>query len=83
MTEDIKAYEIRVYGRVQRVGFRRYVLDYAQEYGLKGFVENLKDGSVYIFVQGDKKILEKFLEVVKTAPEPVKIRDLKNCRVYT
>ena len=30
----MKAYKIRVYGGVQGVGYRKYILDFAQEYGL-------------------------------------------------
>jgi acylphosphatase len=30
----------RVCGRVQRIGYRRFVLDSAQELGLSGYVKN-------------------------------------------
>jgi acylphosphatase len=42
----LKAFQVRVYGRVQRVGYRRFVLDSAQELGLSGHVKNERDGSV-------------------------------------
>ncbi len=38
---------------MQRVGYRRYIIDIAQDLGLAGYIENMKDGSVNIFVQGD------------------------------
>ena len=73
----MKAYEVRIFGRVQRVGYRRYILDLAQEMKLNGYVENLKDGSVYVFIQGEEDILNKFLERIKEPPEPAKVDDIK------
>jgi len=72
----------RVYGRVQRVGYRRFILDTAQELGLSGYVKNERDGSVTIFTQGDEIILERFIEMVKSPPQPayvksIDIRDVK------
>jgi len=39
----LRAVRLRITGRVQRVGYRRYVLDKAQELGVSGYVEDLKD----------------------------------------
>ncbi len=49
----MKQFEIRVYGRVQGVGFRYAVRNHARSLNLKGWVENQLDGSVCIAVQGD------------------------------
>jgi acylphosphatase len=78
----LKAILARVYGRVQRVGYRRFILDTAQELGLSGYVKNERDGSVTIFTQGDEIILERFIEMVKSPPQPayvksIDIRDVK------
>ncbi|MCL7397375.1 MAG: acylphosphatase, partial [Thaumarchaeota archaeon] len=78
----MKAILARVYGRVQRVGYRRFILDTAQELGLSGYVKNERDGSVTIFTQGDEIILERFIEMVKSPPQPayvksIDIRDVK------
>ena len=67
---------MRVFGRVQRVGYRRFVLDSAQELGLSGYVRNEKDGSVTVFVQGDDAVVEKFIEVLKTPPQPAYVRSV-------
>ena len=72
----LKAFQGRVYGRVQRVGYRRFVLDSAQELGLSGHVKNEKDGSVTIFVQGDEAILEKFIEMLKSPPPPAYVKSI-------
>jgi acylphosphatase len=72
----LKALQVRVYGRVQRVGYRRFVLDSAQELGLSGYVKNEKDGSVTVFAQGDEAILEKFVEMLKSPPPPAHVKSI-------
>jgi len=68
------AYRIRVEGRVQRIGYRRFVLDNAQELGIKGYVRNEKNGSVTIFAQGEEKNLNQFLDAIKAPPLPISIK---------
>ena len=56
-----KAYEIRIYGRVFNVGFRRYVHRYALQCNVNGYVENdHADGSVHIEAEGEEKDLDHF-----------------------
>ena len=56
-----QAYDIRIYGRVFNVGFRRYVHRYALQCNVSGFVENDRaDDSVHIVAEGDEKALERF-----------------------
>jgi acylphosphatase len=81
---DTEALMIRVEGIVQRVGFRRYVERMAWRFKLSGYVENLKDGSVRIFVQGSKKSqLDEFASELKKAPEPIMIAKLDSRRTRT
>ena len=57
----MKAYSIRIYGRVFNVGFRRYVHRYALQCNVKGYVENdHSDGSVHIEAEGEEDDLVKF-----------------------
>lgn len=60
-----KAYDVKASGRVQRIGYRRFVLENAQELGLRGFVRNEADGSVTVFVQGEESLVEQFLKRIK------------------
>lgn len=56
-----RAVEMRIYGKVFNVGFRRYVHRYAIEYGIKGFVENeLSTESVHVVAEGDSTALDLF-----------------------
>lgn len=73
----MKAYKLRFFGRVQRVGFRRIALDLAQELNLTGYAKNLPDGSLEILIQGEEESLKKFLESIKKPPPQVKIKEVK------
>jgi acylphosphatase len=72
----LKAFHVRVYGRVQRVGYRGFVLDSAQELGLSGHVKNERDGSITIFAQGNEDALEKFIEMLKSPPPPAYVKSI-------
>ena len=59
-----------IFGRVQGVGFRRFVkakVDIMNEKKecLSGYVRNLADGSVQVVAQGDEDILQKLEELLK------------------
>jgi len=50
----VSQFEIIISGRVQGVGFRAVALRQARYLRLKGWVENLPDGSVRAVICGDK-----------------------------
>jgi acylphosphatase len=77
LNSKVKAYKIRVFGRVQRVGYRRYTLDLAQELNLSGYSKNLPDGSLEVLIQGEENKINKFIEEMKNPPPPVKIIEFK------
>lgn len=60
--ENEKKIEIHVFGRVQGVNFRNTAANVAKSLRLKGYVENLDDGSVHIVAQGNENSLEEFLK---------------------
>lgn len=72
----MKAYLIRLYGRVRRVGLRRFLQEIAQELGLSGYVRNERDGSVIVFVQGDEEVIAKFIEAAKSPPPPAYVKSI-------
>ena len=56
-------YNIKVTGKVQGVWFRKYTKDKAGTLGLQGTVQNQRDGSVYIEVEGSNvEKLKQFTE---------------------
>lgn len=52
---------IRISGKVQGVFFRASTKGMAEQYGIKGFVRNEKDGSVYIEAEGEEENLKQFV----------------------
>ena len=54
---------IKVIGRVQGVGFRRWVQEQATLAHLSGWVRNTSDGAVEIMMQGDEKDINSFLSL--------------------
>ncbi len=50
------------YGRVQGVGFRYTVYNYARSYGLTGWVRNCSDGHVEMEIQGSEERIQAVLE---------------------
>lgn len=59
-------YCISIRGKVQGVWFRKHAHDKAMSLGLKGFVKNLPDGSVYCEVEGGLAHLEAFADWCST-----------------
>ncbi|RMG82006.1 MAG: acylphosphatase [Bacteroidetes bacterium] len=68
-----KHLNIRVYGKVQGVFYRKSTLEAALLIGIKGFVRNEPDGSVYIEAEGTPFQLDKFLEWCKQGPEKAEV----------
>ncbi|MBI5975449.1 acylphosphatase [Staphylococcus canis] len=65
----MKQYVIRVFGKVQGVGFRYYTERFAHEYHIVGTVANVED-YVEIHAQGSDEELEKFTESVTNGASP-------------
>ena len=70
MFEKRDSWLIRVNGIVQGVGFRPFVYNLADKYGLKGFVLNNTEG-VTIRVEGEASEVDAFFEDVRTNPPPL------------
>ena len=64
----MKHLNIKIYGRVQDVGFRFGAKKKADELGIKGFIKNEPDGTVYIEAEGDGNVLDNFLEWCRKGP---------------
>jgi acylphosphatase len=57
-----------VYGEVQGVGFRAFVLRSAMGLGLTGWVRNRLDGSVELIAEGSRAALESLLAEIGRGP---------------
>lgn len=70
-------YQLRVSGRVQGVGYRAFVSRMAANFALKGFVKNMPDGTVYIEIEGDREILDQFVQKCKEGPGWANVEQVK------
>lgn len=61
---------VRVYitGTVQGVFFRGFIKENAERYDLKGFVRNLEDGRIEVFLEGQADNVNKMIEICKKGP---------------
>ena len=65
----MKHLNINVHGKVQGVFFRATTKAVADQLGVKGFVKNQADGSVYIEAEGDDFSIESFVEWCNDGPD--------------
>ena len=73
----IKSLQILVTGKVQNVGFRYYTKKTANELGLKGFVRNRSDGSVYIEAEGEEQVLSRFVTWCHEGPAWARVENVE------
>ncbi len=66
-----------VEGRVQGVGFRRFVIKSAFNLGISGWVRNVWDGRVEVMATGNTTHLSAFLEKCRCGPIFSCVTDLK------
>jgi acylphosphatase len=72
---DMARLSVTVYGKVQGVYFRYFVLNTARGLGLKGYVRNLGRGdAMEVQAEGEKPQLNKLLEQLKTGPPGAQVK---------
>ena len=72
--EELHAY---VYGRVQGVGFRYFVIRNAHALDLRGYTRNESDGSVEVLAQGPRPALERLLAYLRQGPDGARVSDVR------
>jgi acylphosphatase len=72
----MEAAHLLVSGIVQGVGYRAWTEHTAKELGLTGWVRNLDDGRVEIWVEGDRPVLDDFIERCKHGPRFAEVEDV-------
>jgi acylphosphatase len=63
-----KCVSISIRGRVQGVGFRYQTQNAARKFGIKGFVKNMPDNSVYAEACGEERNIELFVNWCRKGP---------------
>ena len=73
----MSTWHVHIEGQVQGVGFRPFIFALAQEYGLKGWVNNTSDG-VHVIFNADKKVALEFTnKIVAQAPSLSQITTIR------
>ena len=65
--------EIKIYGRVQGVGFRYDANKKAEKLGVSCVPRNDPDGSLFIAAEGEQQVLEKFVAWCHKGPWGAKV----------
>ena len=79
MTENCVAKRLKVNGIVQGVGFRPFIFQLAENYGLKGEVANTSSG-VSIHIEGPARQIASFEKDLSEKSPPLSyIVEIKDC----
>jgi acylphosphatase len=68
---------IRVFGRVQGVGYRNWTVATAKIMNLTGWVRNRKDGTVEIVACGQSGEMKRFIDACHKGPSNAKVETLR------
>ena len=81
---DLVSVQAAVYGFVQGVFFRAFVVGRASELGVTGYVRNLPRGAVEVVAEGERKQLEKLIAYLKVGPLDARVEKVvDNWSEYT
>ena len=72
-----KAVRLYIKGTVQGIFFRQFVQDNAERNNIRGFVRNLEDGRVEVFMEGDSTDLDKMIELCQKGPKHSQIENVE------
>jgi acylphosphatase len=72
----IKSIRLTIIGSVQGVFFRQFVKENADKHKLKGYVRNLDDGKVEVFIEGQNDNIDAMIAICKRGPQHSQIRDV-------
>lgn len=73
-----KHLKIKVKGKVQGVSYRATTKAVADQLGVKGFITNETDGSVYIEVEGNVVMIESFVEWCHDGPDRAQVEHVES-----
>lgn len=72
-----KSIRLYISGIVQGIFFRNFVKENAERYNVKGFVRNLEDGRIEVFLEGDGDNVNKMIEICKIGPKHCQIKNVE------
>ena len=72
-----KSVRLYINGIVQGVFFRMFVKENAERNNVKGFIRNLEDGRIEVFLEGDANDVNKMIELCKKGPKHAQIKNVE------
>lgn len=72
-----RAVRLIISGTVQGIFFRRFVKDNADKNNVKGFVRNLEDGRLEIFLEGEQENVDNMIAICKRGPAHSNMRKVE------
>lgn len=72
-----KAIRLYITGTVQGVFFRQYIKENADKNSVLGYVRNLEDGRVEVFLQGESNSVDSLIAICKRGPQHSQIRSVE------
>ena len=75
--------DLVIEGRVQGVGYRYSAKMEAESLGIRGSVQNLRDGSVFVTAQGEKEAMDNFVGWCYKGPPGAIVRNIEKVQGKT
>ena len=72
-----KSLRLFISGSVQPLFFNRFIKDNADKLDIKGFIRNLENGKIEIFVEGDIDSMDKMVPLCRRGPQHSIIRSVE------
>ena len=75
--------DLVIEGRVQGVGYRYSAKMKAESMGIRGSVQNLRDGSVFVTAQGENEAMDNFVKWCYKGPPGAIVRNIEKVQGKT
>lgn len=76
-TTELETLRIQIHGHVQGVGYRLAAVRRAHMLGVRGWIQNLEDGSVEAMIQGSPDQVDAMLSWMRVGPARARVRELQ------
>ena len=77
MSSTATAVRVKIKGLVHGVSFRSSMAQVASDFGVRGWVRNVPDGSVEAFLEGDERNVKRVLDWAKLGPPRARVDRLE------
>lgn len=72
-----KSIRLFLEGSIQPMFYHPYVKEQADSLGLKGYIRQLEDGRVEVFLEGDMNVVAQMIELCKQGPYNTRVRNVE------